>query len=128
MARLLGKSIEEIKRDRIGVTQRTAEDLGLVVVLKGAPTVIAAPDGEAYLNPTGNSGLATAGSGDVLTGIIAGLMAQGLEPLPAAQVGVYLHGLAGDIAAEEKTPYGMIAGDVLEAIPKAIKHLMKGEN
>ncbi|MEW6686015.1 MAG: NAD(P)H-hydrate dehydratase [Candidatus Edwardsbacteria bacterium] len=121
LSRLLNTSVEEIKRDRIGKAEEAAQNLGVVVVLKGAPTVIAEPSGLSWINPTGNAGMATAGVGDVLTGVIAGMMAQGLSPLEAAQVGVYLHGLAGDIASEEKTEYSMMARDVLENIPKAIE-------
>jgi hydroxyethylthiazole kinase-like uncharacterized protein yjeF len=120
LSRLMGRSVKEIQRDRIEAAKSTAKELGLPVVLKGASTIIAVPDGKTYINPTGNSGLATAGSGDVLTGIIAGLLAQGLSLADAARLGVYIHGLAGDIAADKKTEYGMIASDVLEAIPEAI--------
>jgi NAD(P)H-hydrate epimerase len=90
-----------------------------VVALKGARTVVAGPDGHVFINPTGNSGMATGGTGDLLTGILGGLLAQGLAPLDAAQLGVYLHGLAGDLAAADKTERGMIAGDVLDRIPAA---------
>lgn len=91
-----------------------------VVVLKGAYTSVVAPDGSIYFNPTGNPGMATAGSGDVLTGIILGLLAQGLTPVDAALVGVYVHGLAGDLAANEKSEYSLIAGDIVEFLGKAL--------
>ncbi|MCL5046238.1 MAG: NAD(P)H-hydrate dehydratase, partial [Actinobacteria bacterium] len=100
---------------------------GAVVVLKGAPTVVAAPDGTAYLNPTGNPALATAGSGDVLTGIISGLIAQGLTPREAAVAGVYLHGVCGDLAAgpspQRKGVSGTVAGDLVDLIPEALREL-----
>lgn len=121
LLRLTGKSIDYINRNRIDIALRLAREWNGVLVLKGAPTVVASPDGRCYLNTTGNSALATAGSGDVLTGIIAGLCAQGTDILWSAVLGVYIHGLSGDFAAEEKTEYGVIAGDVMENIPQAIK-------
>jgi len=91
--------------------------------LKGQPTLIANVDGKTYANYTGNPGLATAGTGDVLTGLVAGLLAQGLGSFEAAACGAYLHGLAGDLAASEKTEPGLIAGDVIEFIPAALQHV-----
>jgi NAD(P)H-hydrate epimerase len=91
----------------------------MTVILKGEPTYVAHPDGSLYENPTGNPGLATAGSGDVLAGMIAGMIAQGVVPAEAAEAAVYLHGLAGDLAARAKTQPGMIASDVIAAIPAA---------
>ena len=124
MARLVEDATpESINRDRIGTASRLAMTRGVVVVLKGARTVIAKPDGEAAICPTGNAGMATAGTGDVLTGMVAGLLAQRLSPWDAARVGVYLHGLAGDLAAADIGQAGMIAGDVLERIPRAITQL-----
>ncbi|MCR4402101.1 MAG: NAD(P)H-hydrate dehydratase [Firmicutes bacterium] len=123
MARLTGLSVHEIKRDRLAVAMKAAAQWGKVVVLKGARTVIADPSGEAYINPTGNSGMATAGSGDVLTGLIAGLLAQGMSALAAAVLGTYVHGLAGDIAAARRGEMGMIAGDILECVPEALARL-----
>lgn len=120
MSRLLGCSAKEIEADRINMAQSFAKTHKLNLVLKGAPTVIADPYGNAYLNSTGNPGMATAGMGDVLTGVIAGLLAQGLSPINAAISGVYLHGMAGDIAASQKGEHGIIATDVLEALPSAI--------
>lgn len=100
-----------------------AEDHDVTLVLKGNPTYVARPTGSVYENTTGNPGLATAGTGDVLSGVIAGIIAQGIGPPEAAETGVYLHGLAGDIASDEKTQPGVIAGDVIEAIPAALKHI-----
>ena len=114
-----------IQSNRIEVAQETAHRYNAFIVLKGARTIIAAPDGNVYVNPTGNPGMATAGSGDVLTGVIAGLISQNVLPVEAAKAGVFLHGLAGDIVAAEKGYYGLIAGDILEAIPYAIKHLQE---
>ena len=121
MARLLGGTIETLERDRIGLAQRFAQDHNVTLVLKGAPTVIAREDGEVWINSTGNAGMATGGMGDVLTGLIAGLMAQKISAFDAALLGVYLHGLAADLVAKEIGLHGLMAGDVLNNVPKAIK-------
>jgi NAD(P)H-hydrate epimerase len=121
MARFLGE--KNIQARRIEVAQETAKKYGIYVVLKGARTIISDPNGEVFINLTGNPGMATGGTGDVLTGILAGLIAQGLPILEALKVGVYLHGLAGDLAAQDKGEPGLIAGDVIEQIPYAIKKL-----
>jgi NAD(P)H-hydrate repair Nnr-like enzyme with NAD(P)H-hydrate dehydratase domain len=94
------------------------------MVLKGAPTVIADPDGDVFINPMGNQGLATAGSGDVLTGIITGLLAQGVRPLEAACSGVYVHGLLGDMLLEERGYFGYLAGELADMIPEALASLI----
>lgn len=94
-----------------------AQEYGVVLLLKGSPTIIATPDGRAYLNPTGNHGMAKGGSGDVLTGIIASLLAQGLSTEDAAICGAYIHGLAGDFAADALTPRAMMAGDMIDYLP-----------
>jgi NAD(P)H-hydrate epimerase len=112
--------IEEIAKDRIKYAKEFAREYNCVLVLKGAPSIIAEPEGQVYINPTGNAGMATAGSGDVLTGIIVGLLAQGLSTLNSAICGVYVHGLAGDLACEEKGEMGMIAGDIMNKVPEAI--------
>src|SRR3989338_2340985 len=121
MSRLINKSMEYVKNNRLIVAKKFSHDYNAVVVLKGAGTVVAAPDGKYYINTTGNPGMATAGSGDVLTGIIAGLLGQRLNMFNAARLGVYIHGLAGDLAAEDKGEIGLIAGDILEKIPYAIR-------
>lgn len=121
MARLLGKTSKEIQEDRIRIGQSFAIEHKVYLVLKGARTIISDPEGNVFINPTGNPGMATAGTGDVLTGMIGGLIAQGIELLTAAKAGVYLHGLAGDIAEEEIGEMGMIAGDIIDRIPRAIK-------
>lgn len=121
LARLVGKSTKEILKQPIAVARESAQKLKCVVVLKGAPTVVADPDGRIFINSTGNPGMATGGMGDVLTGVIAGLIAQGMSPLHGAVAGVYLHGLAGDLAASESGYAGLIAGDVLHHLPQALK-------
>jgi hydroxyethylthiazole kinase-like uncharacterized protein yjeF len=126
LSRLTGLSMEEIQSDRLVVARRCAREWSVIVVLKGANTVVAAPDGRARLSPFANPGLASGGTGDVLAGAIAGLMAQGLEPYDAASLGVYLHGLAGERVREELGSAGMVAGDLLPALPRAIKEL-RGE-
>jgi NAD(P)H-hydrate epimerase len=121
MARLLGTTAGAVQRDRIGTAQDFARKHGVTVVLKGAGTVVATPRGEAFVNASGNPGMATGGTGDVLTGMIGSLLAQGYGPEDAARLGVHLHGLAGDLAVREKGEAGMIAGDLIEMIPAAIK-------
>lgn len=123
MARLAGVSTGAIQEDRAGVAREMARKWGKVVVLKGAFTVAAFPTGDAMLSPLTNPGLATAGTGDVLAGTIAGLLAQGLSPETAAPLGVYLHGKAAEAVREEMGDAGMIAGDLLPALPRAIKAL-----
>ena len=113
-------SAQSVNADRIGTASRFARRHGVVLALKGARTIVTHPDGRAAICPTGNPGMATAGTGDVLTGIIAGLLAQRLPAWDAACAGVYLHGLAGDLAAADLGPAGMTAGDLLERIPHAI--------
>lgn len=119
MARLSGVTTGEIQSDRLAAASAFAQHHRCIVALKGYRTVVAGPDGEEFINTTGNSGLATGGTGDVLTGLIAGLLAQGCEPLDAAVLGVFVHGLAGDIAADAMTQRGMMAGDVCDCIPDA---------
>jgi hydroxyethylthiazole kinase-like uncharacterized protein yjeF len=126
MARLLNSSVQEIQRDRIAVAQKAAVDLKATIVLKGFETVIAVPDGSTWINSTGNPGMAKAGSGDVLTGMQAGILAQhGKEAWSKAVcLGVYLHGLAADIAAEESGEISLMATDIIRAIPKAYAKLI----
>jgi hydroxyethylthiazole kinase-like uncharacterized protein yjeF len=117
MARLCGLSVREVQRDRIGLARHFAQQHGLTLVLKGARTVIATPDGEAYVNTTGNPGMSTGGTGDVLAGIIGSLLAQGLDSTQAATVGVYTHGAAGDRAAAKRRSSGsLIAGDIMDEL------------
>jgi NAD(P)H-hydrate epimerase len=120
--RLFGKSSSDFERINLAVTK--AKELNIFIVLKGHYTFIAAPDGHGYFNSTGNAGMATAGSGDVLTGIITGLLAQKYSPLNACILGVYLHGLAGDIAAENISEEALIAGDIIDHLGSAFKKVI----
>ncbi len=119
-ARLATMGVEELRRDLLGAARQFAEAHQLVLVLKGAPSVVALPTGAVLVNPTGNPGMATAGSGDVLTGLIAGLIAQGSTPEGAACAGVYVHGVAGDLARDQQGEWGMKAGDISRALPQAL--------
>ncbi len=123
MARLLNTTVAQVQADRIEVAQQAARRWQATVVLKGAYTVIAAADGKAYLSPFANPGLASAGTGDVLAGAIAGFLAQGLEPPEAACCGVYIHGAAGEAVREQMGDAGMIASDLLPRLPQVIKQL-----
>jgi hydroxyethylthiazole kinase-like uncharacterized protein yjeF len=120
MARLIDSTPQKVQDDRIGVAKAFATTYNCIVVLKGNRTVIATPDEKIYINPTGNPGMASGGVGDVLTGIIGGLMAQGLSPLDAALWGVYLHGMAGDLAVQTIGEISLIAGDIIDYIPRAL--------
>jgi NAD(P)H-hydrate epimerase len=126
LARLTGLAVESIQADRMTVARRYAAEWGVTVVLKGANTVVAAPDGRLRLSPFVNPGLASGGTGDVLAGAIAGLAAQGLEPFDAAALGVFLHGLAAEQVRRELGSAGMLAGDLLPVLPKVMKEL-RGE-
>lgn len=123
LARLLGKTTAAIQTDRLTVARETAQAYNAVVVLKGAHTIIAAPDGTLYLNLTGNPGMATAGSGDVLSGVIGALLGQGYTPSEAACVGVHIHGMSGDLAALALGARSLIAGDLVEYLPEAFQRI-----
>ena len=123
MARLTKRSVPQIQADRVSAARDMATRLGVHLVLKGARTVVAAPDGQIWINATGNPGMASGGMGDVLTGLIAGLMAQGCGPAEASQAGVYLHGLAADILAAD-APRGYLATEVMHAIPRTIERVL----
>ena len=127
MSRLIDRPISFIIEDPIAVATEFARYHQLTVVLKSVPVTIASPDGQVWLNSTGNSGLATAGSGDVLTGVIAGFMAQGLTATQSAVTSVYLHGLAGDLAAERLGEHSLMATDILNELPKAIKETIRNQ-
>jgi NAD(P)H-hydrate epimerase len=116
-----------VQADRIASARRLAAESGAVVALKGARTVVAAPDGEVAVNPTGNPGMATGGTGDVLTGIAGGLVAQGVAAVAALRAAVYLHGMAGDLAAEARGEAGLVAGDVAGSLPAAIRRILDGD-
>lgn len=124
-SRLTGLTTARILARPVETAAEWAVKLGHILVLKGGPSVIAAPDGAVFINSTGNPGMATAGAGDVLTGLIAGLLAQGLTPLDAALCGVWLHGAAGDLARDHRGEMGMIAGDLLDALPGALQGVQK---
>ncbi|MFQ6122466.1 MAG: NAD(P)H-hydrate dehydratase [Dehalococcoidales bacterium] len=123
MARLSRLSVAEIQSDRAGIAKKLAQEWQKTIVLKGAHTVIATPEGHARISPIANPGLASAGTGDVLTGAIAGLVAQGLSLFDAASLGVYLHGEAGEMVKTKLGDTGMIATDLLPALPLVIKQL-----
>ena len=120
MARLTARSTVEVQTDRLAVARQFAVDHRLHVVLKGAGTIVADPSGDAWLNLTGNPGMATAGVGDVLTGVIAAWLAQTSRPDLACQLGVYLHGLAGDLASDEQSEVALIASDVIDNLGVAL--------
>ncbi len=119
--RLFGASANSFEQNEL--QRRKARELGVYIILKRAHTCIACPDGTCYFNSTGNPGMATGGSGDVLTGIITGLVAQGYSSLEASVLGVYLHGLAGDLAMAELEQEALIAGDIVQYLGKAFKGL-----
>jgi hydroxyethylthiazole kinase-like uncharacterized protein yjeF len=123
LARLRRTSTGAVQADRLAAAQDMARSSGAVVVLKGAHTVIADPHGTRWINSTGNPGMATAGTGDVLAGMIGALLGQAYEPSAAARLAVYAHGLAGDVAAARLGQQAMLAGDVLEALPAAFQQL-----
>lgn len=124
MARLLHSTPKTVNSSRENTAIDFAKKFGVVTVLKGAGTIIASPDGEVYINHTGNSGMATGGSGDVLSGIIGSLLAQGASPINAAAAGVFLHGTIGDLAAEKLGKISMLPTDMIDMIPKAYLKLM----
>ena len=121
MARLLDVRISQVQKDRKKVAKDFVNRYNIILVLKGHQTLVVEKNRELFINKTGNPGMAKAGSGDVLTGIIAAFLAQGLSGFDAAKYAVYLHGLAGDLAAKEKSQLAMIASDIIDKIPKAIK-------
>ncbi len=123
MARLAGMSVEEVQQDRLNAAEKAAEKWNKTVVLKGAYSVIASPGKPAVINPSANPGLASAGTGDVLAGVVAGLLAQGLTVEDAASCGVYLHSEAGEIVRERLGDTGMIASDLLPELPVAMKRI-----
>ena len=124
MARLTGLSIPEIQRDRIGIARSFACTHEVSVVLKGHRTLIALRDGEVWVNTTGNPGMATGGTGDVLTGMVAGMIAQNPERITEAVVAaVHLHGLAGDVACETMGEQSLVATDLIEALPEAFQRV-----
>jgi len=126
MARLSGKTAAVISSNKIAVLRGTTKKLKATIILKGAHSLIGAENGNTYINLSGNAGMATAGSGDVLTGCIAAMYGMGLQPEEAARKGVFLHGYAGDLAAVKKGADGITAKDIMEFLPQALKHDRSG--
>ncbi|HEY8768462.1 MAG TPA: ADP/ATP-dependent (S)-NAD(P)H-hydrate dehydratase, partial [Dehalococcoidia bacterium] len=125
-SRLTGLSIEDVQAGRLALARKYAAEWGAVVLLKGAPSIVAGPDGRARINAFTNPGLATAGTGDVLGGTIAGFIAQGADPFDAASLGLYVGSWAGELVRQELGSAGMLAGDVAYALPRAMRDL-RGE-
>jgi len=123
MARLIGKDVAEVQEMRKDIAMNFSREYNTVLALKGHETVVADPKGELYINNTGNAGMASGGMGDVLTGMIASFLGQDVEPFAAASLGVYLHGLAGDMAAKEKGLLSLTATDLLNKLPDVLKRL-----
>lgn len=126
LGRLLGLSAGEVQADRLAAARMGAEETRAIVILKGHLTLIATPEGEIYVTPNGNPGMGTGGTGDVLTGLLAGLLAQGLDPVDAARLGAFLHGAAGDLAAGRAGERGIAAGDLVDQLPRALADLAAG--
>ena len=126
MARLTDTTPAEVQRDRIRAARQFAESFGAHLVLKGARTVVAHPDGHVFINPTGNAGMAAGGMGDVLTGLIAGFLVQGLSAEAATHAGTYLHGAAADTLEERRGPIGYLASEVTDAVPSEMGRIIAG--
>ncbi|MBE7705859.1 MAG: NAD(P)H-hydrate dehydratase [Cyanobacteria bacterium SIG30] len=124
LSRLIDVPVEEIQANRVEYAWKACQELDCIVLLKGHDSVIAVPNGQIFINKTGNSALAKAGSGDVLTGMIAGFASQGLNLENAACLAVYLHGVAGEIASKTQTEYGVLATNLINTIPSAIRELL----
>ena len=127
MARLTNTSSQEVQQNRVQMSRELAEKYGVILVLKGARSLVANPQGEVFINPTGNPGMASGGTGDILTGMIGGFLAQGFPALEAAKLGVFLHGLAGDFVSHRKGPRGIAATDLAEEAPRVLSALAGGE-
>ncbi len=124
MARLTATTSSTVQSDRVGAARRFAESFRVHVVLKGARTVVAHPDGSVFINPTGNAGMASGGMGDVLTGLIAGFLAQGLSAEAASHAGVFLHGAAADTLSQKMGPVGYLASEVMDAVPSEVRRIL----
>jgi NAD(P)H-hydrate epimerase len=126
MARLVGSSIADVQKDRLGVARKFANEHELIVVLKGHRTLVVQPDGEAWVNTTGNPGMSTGGTGDILTGMVAGMIAQHPKnAFEAVLAAVHLHGLAGDVMRESVGEYSLVATDLLQGLPEAFRRVWK---
>jgi ADP-dependent NAD(P)H-hydrate dehydratase / NAD(P)H-hydrate epimerase len=122
MARLAGCTVAEVQKDRLGVARRFAREHELIVVLKGNRTLVVQPEGDAWVNTTGNPGMATGGTGDILTGIVAGMIAQhSKSAFVAVLAAVHLHGLAGDVMRERVGEHSLVATDLLQGLPEAFR-------
>jgi len=121
MARLIQSTSKEVQEDRVGISRNFSQSRQVHLILKGHRTLITTPRGEVFINPTGNPGMASGGTGDVLTGMIGGLICQGFEILPSLQIAVYLHGLAGDEVASERGEKSLVATDMIEKIPALLQ-------
>jgi hydroxyethylthiazole kinase-like uncharacterized protein yjeF len=124
MARLVGCTIAEVQQDRLGVARKFAHEHELIVVLKGHRTLVVQPDGEAWVNTTGNPGMSTGGTGDILTGMVAGMIAQhpkSEDALSAVIAAVHLHGLAGDVMRDNVGEHSLVATDLLQGLPEAFR-------
>ena len=127
MARLVGSSIADVQKDRLGVARKFAREHELTVVLKGHRTLVVQPNGEVWVNTTGNPGMSTGGTGDILTGMIAGVIAQHpKDALQAVCAAVHLHGLAGDVVRESVGEHSMVATDLLRGLPEAFRRAQRG--
>lgn len=125
MAALTGLSVQEIQEKRLELAVHFAKEWKQIVILKGALTIIASQNGKAYISTCANPSLARAGSGDILAGLITGFLAQGVKPLEAAQLGVWVHGNCGDLASEDRDPAAILARDLVDQIPVSIGILRK---
>jgi NAD(P)H-hydrate epimerase len=128
MARLIGKQTAAVNHDRVGIARSFATEYRCHVILKGARTVIATMDGQVFINPTGNPGMASGGMGDVLAGMLAGLLGQGLAVDAALKLGVFLHGFVGDRVAAEKGEIGLIASDIIDGLPAGLRDLRAAQH